>query len=117
MIKQEIVIARYQTRNAHAVVNHLNFCMMATTVTWIYIDCTKADPPRRHLVKGQTSFAFSDARRLIVNAELSQDFMGFGQHPQSPTKFIRVAPFAHGGFGADTHDEKDFSDTSVTILS
>ncbi|MEE9411868.1 MAG: hypothetical protein V3V22_02325, partial [Methylococcales bacterium] len=57
-------------RNAHAVMNHLNFCMMATTVTWIYADRIKADPKRRHLVKGRTSFAFSDVRRLISNAAL-----------------------------------------------
>ena len=32
-IKQEIGSARSQTRNAHAVINHLNFCTMATTLT------------------------------------------------------------------------------------
>ena len=55
-IKQEIGSATSQTRNAHAVVNHLNFCMMATTITWIYADRIKADPQRRHIVKGRTSF-------------------------------------------------------------
>lgn len=74
-IKQEIGSARSQTRNAHAVVNHLNFCMMATTITWIYADRIKADPQRRHIVKGRTSFAFSDVRRLITNAALSKDFL------------------------------------------
>ena len=29
-----------------------------------------------HVVKGITSFAFSDIRRLIANAVLSEDFMG-----------------------------------------
>ena len=38
-IKQEIGSARSQTRNAHAVINHLNFCTMATTLTWIYAQC------------------------------------------------------------------------------
>jgi hypothetical protein len=37
--KQEIGSAKTQIRNAHAVINHLNFCMMASTVTWIYADC------------------------------------------------------------------------------
>jgi hypothetical protein len=73
-IKQEIGSSRSQTRNAHAVINHLNFCMMATTVTWIYADRIEADPQRRHIVKGRTSFAFSDVRRLIANAALSKDF-------------------------------------------
>ena len=74
-IKQEIGSARSQTRNAHAVNNHLNFCMMAATVTWIYADRIKADPERRHVVKGRTSFAFSDVRRLIADAALSDDFL------------------------------------------
>jgi hypothetical protein len=83
-IKQEIGSARSQTRNAHAVINHLNFCMMATTVTWIYADRIKADPERRHIVKGRTSFAFSDVRRLIANAALSKDFLGLWFSPRKP---------------------------------
>ena len=74
-IKQEIGSARSQTRNAFAVTNHLHFCMMATTVTWIYADRIKADPERRHVVRGRTSFAFSDVRRLIANAALTEDFL------------------------------------------
>ena len=75
-IKQDLGSASSQNRNAFAVTNHLNFCMMASTVTWIYADHIKADPERRHLVKGRTSFAFSDVRRLIANAALSDDFLG-----------------------------------------
>jgi hypothetical protein len=47
-----------QCRTAQSVTNHLNFCMMATTITWIYADRLKANPERRHKVKGRTSFAF-----------------------------------------------------------
>jgi hypothetical protein len=54
--------------------NHLQFCLMASTITWIYADCLKADPERRHKVKGQTSFAFSDVRRLIAEVGLYQNF-------------------------------------------
>ncbi len=72
---KEIGSAKSQTRNAHAVINHLNFCMMATTITGIYADRIKADPQRRHVVKGRTSFAFSDVRRLIADAALSEDFL------------------------------------------
>ncbi len=75
-IKQEIGSARSQTRNAQAVINHLNFCMMAAALTWIYADRIEADPQRRHIVKGRTSFAFSDVRRLITHAALSKDFLG-----------------------------------------
>lgn len=74
-IKQEIGSAKSQTRNAYAVTNHLNFCMMAATVTWIYAERIKANPERRHIVKGRTSFAFSDVRRLVANAALSEDFL------------------------------------------
>lgn len=80
-IKQEIGSSKSQTRTAHAVINHLNFCMMATTVTWIYADSIKANPERRHIVKGRTSFAFSDVRRLITNAALSEDFLGLWPAP------------------------------------
>jgi len=74
-IKQDIGSTKSQTRNADAVTNHLNFCMMAATVTWIYADRIKNDPERRHIVKGRTSFAFSDVRRLVANAALSEDFL------------------------------------------
>ena len=73
-IKQEIGSSKSQTRSADAVTNHLNFCMMAATVTWIYADRIKADPERHHSVKGRTRFAFSDVRRLVANAALSEDF-------------------------------------------
>ncbi|MCP4139191.1 MAG: transposase, partial [Chloroflexi bacterium] len=35
-IKQDIGSSKSQTRNAHAVINHINFSMMAATVIWIY---------------------------------------------------------------------------------
>jgi hypothetical protein len=91
-IKQEIGSAKSQTRNAHAVINHLNFCMMATTVTWIYADRIKADPKRRHIVKGRTSFAFSDVRRLIANAVLTEDFLCLWPSPhKSPNNsFVSI---------------------------
>ena len=89
-IKQEIGSAKSQTRNAHAVINHLNFCMMATTVTWIYADRIKADPERRHVVKGRTSFAFSDVRRLITNAALSKDFLILWFKRYKPRKNVFV---------------------------
>jgi hypothetical protein len=73
-LKQDIGSRTSQCRNAQAVNNHLQFCMMASTLTWLYADRLKADPERRHKVKGRTSFAFSDVRRLIAEAALNDDF-------------------------------------------
>ena len=73
-LKQEIGSRTSQCRNAQAVTNHLNFCMMATTMTWIYAERLKVNPERRHKVKGRTSFAFSDVRRIIAEAVLAPDF-------------------------------------------
>jgi len=73
-LKQDIGSQKSQCRNAQAVTNHLNFCMMATTLTWIYADRLKTNPERRHKVKGRTGFAFSDVRRIIAEAALDPDF-------------------------------------------
>ncbi|MDO9046247.1 MAG: transposase [Methylobacter sp.] len=85
-LKQDIGSRTSQCRNAQAVNNHLQFCMMASTITWIYVDRLKADPERRHKVKGRTSFAFSDVRRLIAEAALNDDFDKVCPKPGNPTK-------------------------------
>jgi len=90
-IKQEIGSATSQTRNAYAVINHLNFCMMAATITWIYADRIEANPQRRHIVKGRTSFAFSDVRRLIANAALSEDFLRLWPAPRKHRQNVFVS--------------------------
>jgi len=73
-IKQDIGSSKSQTRNAHAVINHINFSMMAATVTWIYGARLENIPERRHKVRGRNSFAFSDLRHIIAKAALSEDF-------------------------------------------
>jgi len=73
-IKQDIGSSRSQTRNAHAVKNHLNFCMMATAVTWLYAIKLSNTPERRHMVRGRNSFAFSDVRYILAKAALSKNF-------------------------------------------
>ena len=73
-LKQDIGSQKSQCRNALAVSNHLNFCMMASTLTWIYAARLKTSPERRHKVKGRGSFAFSDVRRIIAEAALNNDF-------------------------------------------
>ncbi|MCF6268032.1 MAG: transposase, partial [Desulfuromusa sp.] len=35
-LKRDIGSAETQTRNSVAVTSHLEFCMMATTLTWVY---------------------------------------------------------------------------------
>ena len=73
-IKQEIGSSKSQVRNADSVLNHLNFCMMATTLTWIYADRLQTAPDRRHKIRGRAGFAFSDVRRIIAEDALSPDF-------------------------------------------
>ncbi len=74
-LKQDIGSAETQNRNPVAVQNHLNFCMMATSLTWIYACHLNKTPSRRHAVKGRNHFAFSDVRRLIAQAALDKDFL------------------------------------------
>jgi hypothetical protein len=61
-------------RVAQGVTNPLQFCLMASTITWIYADRLKADPERRHKMKRRTGLAFSDVRRLIAKAALNENF-------------------------------------------
>lgn len=92
-LKQEIGSQKSQTRDANAVTNHLHFCMMAVTLVWLYADRLKPDPQRRHKVKGRTSFAFSDVRRIIAEAALSEDFFGVCPKPSNPTRKSLVDAF------------------------
>ena len=91
-IKQEIGSAKTQTRNPESVINHLNFCMMATTLTWIYADRLQTAPDRKYKIRGRASFAFSDVRRIIAEAALHKDFHRVcplpGQRPQK--SFIKT---------------------------
>lgn len=73
-LKQDIGSAETQTRNPFAVTNHLHFCMMASTLTWIYASRLKKTPRRRHSVKGRGHFAFSDVRRLMAREILHDNF-------------------------------------------
>ena len=84
-IKQEIGSSKSQTRNPHAVTNHLNFCMMAATATWIYADHLDKTPQRCYAVNNRAHFAFSDVRKLITQAALDKDFVTFcPKHAKPP---------------------------------
>lgn len=74
-LKREIGSAETQTRNAVAVTNHLSFCMMATSLTWIYACRLANTPNRRHAVHGRGHFAFSDVRRMLAKVALDDNFV------------------------------------------
>jgi hypothetical protein len=73
-LKQDLGSAETQTRHPNAVMNHLHFCMMATSVAWIYASRLEKTPNRRHVVKGRNHFAFSDVRRSVAQAALDDNF-------------------------------------------
>jgi hypothetical protein len=73
-LKQNIGSIESQNRHPIAVKNHLHFCMMATSLTWIYASRLEKTPSRRHAVNGRNHFAFSDVRRLIAKAALDDNF-------------------------------------------
>lgn len=64
-IKQEIGSAHTQTRNPDAVTNHLNFCMFATAVVWLYAIHLPKAPTRRYRSKNTTEYTFADVRREL----------------------------------------------------
>lgn len=83
-LKQDIGSAETQCRNPVAVENHLNFCMMATSLVWIYACRLEKTPSRRHAVKGRDHFAFSDVRRLVAQAALDENFPLLCSVPRKP---------------------------------
>jgi len=90
-IKQDIGASRSQMRNAQSVMNHLNFCMMAATVTWLYAIHLEHAPERRHIIRGRSSFAFSDVRHIIAKAVLSEHFDRVCSQKVKPSKNLPVA--------------------------
>ena len=74
-LKQDIGSQQTQARSKNAVTNHLNFCMMAVTLTWIYAARLGKQPSRRNTRNNRISFSFSDVRYLIAQAISKQDFM------------------------------------------
>jgi len=91
-LKQEIGIAKSQTGNADAVINHLHYCMMATTLTWVYADRLQFAPDRKYRTRGRSGFAFSDVRRIIAEAALDHNFQSISHVPtQRPQKsFVKT---------------------------
>jgi hypothetical protein len=73
-LKRDMGSAETQTRHPNAVANHLHFCMMATSVAWIYATRVEKTPKRRHAVEGRAHYAFSDVRRSVTKAALDENF-------------------------------------------
>ena len=73
-LKRDIGSAESQSRNPFSVLNHLHFCMMATSLTWIFASRLEKTPTRRHSVKGRGHFAFSDIRRIMTEAIMDDNF-------------------------------------------
>jgi hypothetical protein len=71
--------------------NHLNFCMMAVTVTWLYAIKLENTIDRRHMVRGRNSFAFSDVRHMIAKAALNDSFDRLCTIKSKPAQNIPVA--------------------------
>jgi hypothetical protein len=83
-LKQDIGSQSTQVRTYHSVHNHLNFCMIANTLTWIHADQAKKCPTRQHAIKGRGSFAFSDARKSFAKAINDQNYLGFWLQHDKP---------------------------------
>jgi len=90
-IKQEIGSAQTQTRNPNAVTNHLHFCMMATTITWIYGACQLHAPPRRYATRERTEFAFADLRRALTRELARKGFGALCLPPDKPPRNPLIA--------------------------
>jgi hypothetical protein len=86
LTKQDIGSAEIQNRHPLAVQNHLNFCMMATSITWVYACHLNKTPSRRHAGNGLSNFAFSDVRILIAQDALDDDFQLVCPLPRKPSE-------------------------------
>ncbi len=90
-IKQEIGSAQTQTRIPDAVTNHLQFCLAATTITWLYAASLDHAPTRRYAAGRRTAYAFADVRRALAH-ELADG--GFGVNCGNPNHGTRNPLFA-----------------------
>jgi hypothetical protein len=89
-LKQDIGSRDAQVQTQNAVTNHLNFCMMAVTFTWIYATRLKKSPVRRNKNNRRNSFAFSDVRYTISQVFSNSDFLKVLFHSHKTTKNISL---------------------------
>ena len=88
-IKQEIGSFDTEARNRDAVNNHQNFCIAATTITWIYAAHLKQAPLRRSASDNTTEYAFAGVHRAIAQ-EIARECSAIDCHePGKPdTKWL-----------------------------
>ena len=84
--KQEIGSAHTQTRTPDAVTNHLQFCMVATTITWIYAGHLPQAPIRRYASQRTTEYAFADVRRVLAKHIAKEGFDIDCPHSRKPDR-------------------------------
>ena len=92
-IKQEIGSAHSQTRNPFAVTNHLQFCMLATTLVWIYAERLDHTPKRRYASQSRTEYAFADVRRTMADEIGKPGFVIGCLKSHKPTENTRLQTF------------------------
>jgi hypothetical protein len=92
-LKQEIGSQQTQARTEHAVTNHLHFCMMAITLSWIYCLRLNEPPQKRYMIKGRECFTFSDVRYAIANVIAQKEFFVFLNKKRKPEKNNFIATF------------------------
>ena len=74
-LKQDIGCQHSQMRNETSVTNHLNFCMMALALIWIYAAKSSKPPLRLCKTGSSKSYAFSDSRRALVHKISTDAFL------------------------------------------
>jgi transposase len=92
-LKQDIGSRQTQARTPHAVTNHLHFCMMAITFSWIYCLRLNQPPQKRYSIKGREHFSFSDVRYAITEAIAQKEFSSFFNKKRKPQKNNLIAAF------------------------
>jgi hypothetical protein len=92
-LKQEIGSQQTQARTQNAVTNHLHFCMMAITLTWIYALRLNQPPQKRYSIKGREHYSFSDIRYAIAEVAAQKEFSVLLNKMRKPKKNNLIAAF------------------------
>lgn len=92
-LKQEIGSQQTQARTPSAVTNHLHFCMMAITFSWIYCLRLNQPPQKRYSIKGRDHFSFSDVRYAIAQAVAQKEFPFVLNRKRKPQKNNLIQAF------------------------
>ena len=91
-LKQDIGSRQTQARTPSAVTNHLHFCMMAISFSWIYCLRLSQPPQKRYFLKGREHFSFSDVRYAIASAVAQKEFsLVFNKKQKQPKNNLMAA--------------------------